>query len=462
MNKCDSLCIFEDISRVPRPSGKEDKIVDYLVDFAAKYKLNYVVKDRNVIIYKNSTIKGNDKTIILQGHTDMVCEKGIHSKMDFDNDPIELIYDGDFVMANNTTLGADNGFGIAVILHILKSKDLKHPNIEAVFTCEEETTMGGAKSLDYSLLKGKTILSLDGTEEKELETASAGMVVATIHKDFKKVNKVVTGYKVSISNLKGGHSGGDIHLGRSNANKLLVRLLKRLKYPAIASIEGGDKDNAIPHSASVSIVYEDFKSLKKYVNELKEYVIKNNKDDGNVDIHIKKVRLKKTYTKKDSKNITKLLCDIKNGVLEVNESSFPVTSQNLAKIREIDGVDIKVSLRSSITKYEKVYIKELKEICSKYGCSFTINSSAPFFEEKKKSHIVELCKKTYKELYGEDIKSGPVHAGLEGGVFAQNIKGVDICVMAADLYDIHSITERASISSLSRVEKWVEKILEEF
>ena len=462
MNKCDSLKIFEEIAGVPRPSGKEEKIVSYLVDFATKYNLKYVVQDRNVIIYKDGTIKGNDKTIILQGHTDMVCEKGINSKINFEKDPIELIYDGDMLRANNTTLGADNGVGVALILHILKSKDLKHPNIEAVFTCEEETTMYGAKSLDYSLLKGKTVLSLDGTEEKELETASAGMVVATVHKDYKKVNKVVTGYKVSISNLKGGHSGGDIHLGRSNANKLLVRLLKKLRYPSIASIEGGDKDNAIPHSASVSIVYDDYKSLKKCVNELKKYVIDNNEDDKNVVISVKKVRIKKVYTKKDSRNIVKMLHDIENGVLEVNESQFPVTSQNLAKIREIDGIDIKVSLRSSIVEYETKYIDELKKLCDKCDYIFTINSSAPFFEEKKNSYIVDLCKSTYKKLYGEDIRSNPVHAGLEGGVFAQNIKDVDICVMAADLYDIHAITECASVSSIARVEKWLEKILEEF
>jgi len=462
MNKCDSLCIFEEISRVPRPSGREDKIVEYLVNFAKCYNLDYVVDNRNVIIYKKSSIKGNKKTIILQGHTDMVCEKNINNKINFDTDSIELVYDGDIISANGTTLGADNGFGISVILHILKSDNLKHPNIEAVFTCEEETTMGGAKSLDYSKLKGKTILSLDGTEEKKLETASAGMVVASISKSYKKHNKVLNGYKVSISNLKGGHSGGDIHLNRSNANKLLVRLLKKLRYPAISKIEGGDKDNAIPHSANVSFVYEDYKTLKKHVTDLKNYIIKNNKDDSNVVISIKKQRIKGIYSKKDSRNVVKLLDEIKNGVLVTNEYFFPLTSQNLAKIRENEGVDIKISLRSSVVEYESKYISELKDICSKYGCEFIINSSAPFFEEKKDSRIVSLCKKTYKELYNEDIESGPVHAGLEGGVFASNIPGVDICVMASNLYDIHSTTERASISSLQRVEKWVEKILEEF
>lgn len=463
MHKCDSLNIFEELSRIPRPSGKEEKVVEYLVEFARKYGLEYkLCGTNNVIIYKNSTIKGNKKTIIMQGHIDMVCEKEITSSIDFDNDPIELIYEGDFVRANGTTLGSDNGFGVAVILHVLKSKDLKHPNIEAVFTSEEETTMGGAKSLDYSLLKGRTILSIDGSEEKKLETASAGMVVVDIDKAIKRRKYDGYGYKVSISNLKGGHSGCDVHLSRSNANKLMVKLLKSLKYPVICDINGGDKNNAIPHSCSVTIIYDDLKLLKEKVKALKEYVIKNNKDDENIVINTKKVRVVSVLTRKDSKNVVKLLDCVKNGVLESNCNHFPVTSQNLAKIVLNESLHIVVSLRSSSIKFENEYVDLLEDSVKRYDATMVISSRAPFFEEKEDSYIVDVCKRTYKELYGEDIESGPVHAGLEGGVFAKYIKDVDICVMAAELYDIHSTTERASVSSLQRVEKWVEKILEEY
>ena len=462
MGKCDSLVIFEELSRIPRPSGKEERVVEYLINFANKYGLKYkLCGNNNVIIYKKGNVKG-DKTVILQGHTDMVCEKEVTSSIDFDKDPIELIYEGDYVRANGTTLGSDNGFGIAVILHILKSKDLKHPNIEAVFTAEEETTMGGALTLDYSLLSGKTLISIDGSEEKKLETASAGMVVMNIDKDIKFKKYDGYGYKVTISNLKGGHSGCDIHLNRSNANKLMVKLLKKLKYPVIGELSGGDKSNAIPHTCSATILFDDIKLLKEEVEKLRKYTIKNNKDDENIVISIKKVKLKRVLTKKDSKNVLKLLDCIKNGVLESNNSKFPLTSQNLAKITLINKLSIVVSLRSSVVKYENDYINVLEDTVKRYDANMLIHSKAPFFEEKKDSYIVGICKDTYKELYGEDIESGPVHAGLEGGVFAQNIKDIDICVMAAELHDIHSTTERASISSLERVEKWVERILEKY
>jgi dipeptidase D len=270
------------------------------------------------------------------------------------------------------------------------------------------------------------------------------------------------GYRVSISNLKGGHSGCDIALSRSNANKLLVRLLRSLKYPVICDIYGGDKSNAIPHSSSVTILFDDVKLLKEKANDLRKHVIKNSKDDDTVVINVKKVRVKSSLTKKDSENVIKLLRDIKNGVLESNCNHFPLTSQNLAKIALNDDLYICVSLRSSIVKYEDDYVQLLNDVASKYNACVKITSKAPFFEERKDSYLVDVCKKTYKELYGVDITSGPVHAGLEGGVFAQNIKNADICVMAVELMDIHSTTEKASISSLERVENWVEKILEEY
>ena len=463
MYKSDSLCIFEELAGIPRPSGKEEKIVKYLIDFAKEHGLEYkLCGTNNVIIYKKSTIKGNDKTIIMQGHIDMVCEKEVTSNIDFDNDPIELVYEGDYVRANGTTLGSDNGFGVAIILHILKSKDLKHPNIEAVFTAEEETTMNGAMTIDYSLLSSSTILSLDGSEERHLETASAGMVVMDITKDVKRRKCDCYGYNVAISKLKGGHSGGDIHLNRGNANKLLVKLLTSLKYPVISELSGGDKSNAIPHSASATILYDDVKVLREKIDKLEKYIVKNNKDDENVKITVKKVRVKSALTKKCSENVVKLLRDIKNGVLESNCNQFVLTSQNLAKMALNDKLYICVSLRSSIVKYEEDYMEILRSIISKYNSNLVITSKAPFFEEKKDSYLVEVCKRTYKELYGEIVTSGPVHAGLEGGVFAQHIKDADICVMAVELHDIHSTTEKASVSSLARVEKWVEKILEEY
>lgn len=462
MNSCHSFEIFKQITQIPRPSGKEEKIVQFLVDFAKSHNLKYkICGTNNVIIYKDAT-NGKDSTLILQCHTDMVCEKDLGLEFDFDSSPISTYIQNDFISANGTTLGADNGVGAAIILHILSSNTLKHCNIEAVFTSQEETTMEGARTLDYTLLKGKSILSLDGTNELCIDSASAGMVVLSFEKELSKNKSTDKAFKITLSGLKGGHSGEDINKNRTNAIKAISTLPYTLKNATICSLSGGNKDNAIPRDCTIEICHPDQEPINELCCNLERQIKSNNSEDENVKISVTPCSITNSLTKQESDNLTNFINEIKNGVLKVNKDNFTLTSCNLARIEIDKKAFITLSLRSSVVSYEEEYINYFITLAKKYGFECKILSKAPFFEENLSSHLIPLCKSTYKDLFGGEVASKPIHAGLEGGVFANHISNPDICVIGANLYDIHSTYEKASISSICRVEKWVEKIVEEF
>ena len=462
MNTCSSFEIFKQITQIPRPSGKEEKMVEFLINFAKENNLKYVMcGSNNVIIFKKATNNSNS-TLILQSHIDMVCEKELDIDFDFNSSPIQTQINGDFISACGTTLGADNGVGVAIILHILKSKTLNHCNIEAVFTSQEETTMEGARTLDYSLLKGTALLSLDGTDELCIDSASAGMVVTRFEKEINNVKNNKQKFKLSVTGLTGGHSGGDINKKRVNAIKLIAEILA--KHPVtICNIQGGNKDNAIPRDCVATICIENTTSLQKTIEEVKQDIKNLFTDEStNHQIILTPISNEKSLTQKDSDNLVEFLNKLPNGVLEVNENNFPITSCNIAKITTGEKAQITLSLRSSSIEFENKYINLLAEISKKYGFKFDILSKAPFFEENKNSKLIPLCQKIYHKLYGKEVIASPIHAGLEGGVFAKHLPNLDICVTGANLFDIHSTLERASISSIERVEKLVEKIVEEF
>ena len=461
MKTCQSFEFFKKITQIPRPSSKEEKMVEFLTDFAKENNLKYVVCGaNNVIIYKKATNGSND-TIILQSHIDMVCEKDLNLNFDFNTQAIQTKIDGDIISACGTTLGADNGVGVAVILHILKSNKLKHCNIEAVFTSQEETTMEGARTLDYSLLKGSAILSLDGTDELCIDSASAGMVVTQFEKQLETTENNNKKYKLCVSGLIGGHSGADINKKRLNAIKLLNEILTESKITSLYNLQGGNKDNAIPRDCVAIISIDNINLLETTIAKIKRDVLNVYKEDSEINITL--TECNDIYNEiNENISILSFINDLPNGVLEINNNCFPITSCNVAKVYTDNTAKITLSLRSSSVEFEEKYLKQLEEIASKHGFTFDILSKAPFFEENKNSKLIPLCKSIYFNLYGKEVIASPVHAGLEGGVFAKHMPNVDICVIGANLHDIHSTQERASISSIERVEKWVEQIVEQF
>ena len=456
MSRKSPLNYFEEILTIPRPSGKEEKMAGYLVTFAQKHNLEYYVDQySNVIIKKNGTLPYICEPIILQAHIDMVCDS--LDNFDFENNAIRWYKEDGYYKAFKSTLGADNGVGVAIILAILYDNTLVHPPIEAVFTSEEETTMDGAKFLDYRKLTGKRLISLDGTEETKIDVSSAGMARITTRRDIEWINNNDVTYQLSVSGLLGGHSGDDINKNRGNAIKILVDILKEIDDLKIASIEGGSKVNVIPDSAKCI-----FQTKKDISRELMFFKNIYQEKYPSIKIELKRMKEREqVIDSTDSLEIVKYLNRIENGVLKKNEVDFPLTSSNLGFVKiEDNKVVVGISIRSSIVGFEDYYVSKVQSLSRRNKFKFTLEDKAPFFTFKEESPVRDLLVKTYKSLYNKEIELVDVHAGLEGGVFATAIKDLDMCVVGANLYNIHSPNEAVEIESIKRVYNWLVAALE--
>ena len=442
------LKYFEDFLSIPRESGNEKEISSYLVEFAKKNELEYYVDDiYNVIIKRKSNNNSND-TIILQGHIDMVCTS--IDDYDFKNKGIDWYIDNNMYKAKGTTLGADNGIGCSIILAILSNKDILVPNIEAIFTVQEETTMEGAKKLDYSKITGNKLISIDGTNEGVIEVSSAGMTSITLSKQLEYTNSNFKKYKISIDGLEGGHSGVDINKHRGNSIKIMGDIIGKLNDYYLIDIQGGSKDNVIP-SECVSIISTD--EIIDIDNSYKEIY-------PNINILIEEIDIdNKVICKEDSKMIIDLINNLPIEVLSYR-GEYPQTSLNLATIKCNNSyVNINISIRSSNVEDEKKCVEMVRKLSN--NMNFKINSTIPYFTFNENSKLRDILVNKYKELYNKDIVLEHVHAGLEGGVFSEHINDLDVCVIAPNLHDIHTVNECVEIDSVNRVYKWLIEVLKE-
>lgn len=451
---------FEEILSIPRPSGKEEKIARYLCDFARKNRLKFFKDELNNVIIKKDN--GSDKTIILQGHTDMVCvaDKGVLHN--FYEEGINWFVEDGFIKAKGTTLGADNGIGVAIILGILGEENPNFPNIEAVFTVQEETTMAGAKGLDYSILTGKNLISLDGDREGVLEVSSAGISDLSFEKKLKEISQKpnTNVYSIEISNLIGGHSGEDINKNRLNAIEILGKILKEINPVGIISIFGGERSNVIPSTASCEFVTEKTMGEVSFIcSKYRELAEEN---DNHPTIFASKLEDKK-WVIYDEDEVVSFITEFEHGVIHSIDGNIPLTSENMGVLRLEGGkIKIRASVRSSIKQEESERVKYLGSLAKIHGFSFEILCQNPFFECKGNSYLRDVLKKTYEELYQKKAIEKHIHAGLEGGVFAENIEDLDVCVIAADIFDLHSTKERVSVDSVERTYEWLKKALIEF
>lgn len=440
------LNFFEDFLSIPRESGNEEQISKYLIDFANAHNLKWYTDDLHNVIIKKSSNNNSSETIILQGHIDMVCNSIDY--YDFKNKGIDWYIEEGMYKAKGTTLGADNGIGCSIILAILSNDDILIPNIEAIFTVQEETTMLGAKKLDYSKITGNKIISIDGTEEGVIEVSSAGMTAIKILKKINYVDNYNDTYEIKISGLPGGHSGIDIDKNKGNSIKLMGEILNDLKNYELVSINGGKKDNVIPDECMCII------STNNEINVDKFYI--NQPSTLKIDVN-KIEKCAKVIKKEQSFQIISFIHNLPIEVLSYKES-YPQTSLNLAKIiTNEDYIELSISIRSCDNKDEAKWINEIKKLCG--DMIFEIGEQIPYFMFKEKSKIRDLLSTKYKELYGNDVILEHVHAGLEGGVFSQFIKGIDVCVIAPNLYDIHTPKEKVEIESIHRVYRWLIEVL---
>ena len=451
---------FKEISDIPRESGNEERICEYLVDFAEKRKLEYVYEKevRNVIIRK----KVNDEEFIaFQAHTDMICEKEESSTHDFSKDPIKLIKDGDFIKADKTTLGADNGIGVAFLLAILDSKDLNR-NVECIFTSEEETTMLGAINLDENDVLSKRIISLDNGKDYKMTISSANCMewfgkIKAQKEDIDVENLVK--YDLEYSSFLGGHSGGNIgDVKRGNPLKLAAAIIKPLENYYIESLSGGSRVNVIPRDFKISFYAkeDDYKLIKDEMNKQ----IRFYGEDGKITLEKGKEVRSNVYSQNLSKDIIGFIDSYQNGAIEYDENNNVILSANFAAIKEDeDGIRFEYSLRSNDLKLRDEYIERLNKNKDTYKVVTVWEQELKGYEPNNSSYLVKTISENYKELFNEEIEKCIVQGVIEGGFFKSKIEDLDYVCIGANTFDVHSPKERLSIKSVQKVWKLLWQIL---
>ncbi|TDT72237.1 dipeptidase D [Hypnocyclicus thermotrophus] len=464
---------FNEISKIPRGSKNEIEIANYLEDFAKKRNLEvYKDKFNNILIKKEATSGyENIPSIVIQGHTDMVCEKNQNTVHDFSKDPIKLQVDGNFIKASGTTLGADNGIAVAYALALLDSNNLKHPKLEIFLTSDEEQGMGGASNFNYSKLESKIMLNIDTEEEGEFYVSCAGGArgIFTIPLTYKS-NNYSNIFHIKIRGLIGGHSGMDIIKERANANKLLGRILNELNSNfdlALVKIWGGSKDNAIPRESDAIIATNsDFNELNNVINNLnqmfnKEYL--GIEENIKLTIEVLNENIKKIISKEISNKIINLLFLHFNGIesMSKNINNLVESSLNLGVIESHkDKILFKSAIRSSVLTRKTLIIQKLYSLAKILNISFKSNADYPAWEYKKDSKIREICIKEYKKFANTEPKIKAVHAGLECGIISEKINNIDIISFGPNIFGAHTPEEKLDIKSTRRIYNFLIQLLE--
>ncbi|MDU4862733.1 MAG: aminoacyl-histidine dipeptidase [Terrisporobacter othiniensis] len=467
---------FAEISKVPRGSGNEQGISDYLAREGKQLGLEVVQDDNlNVLIKKPATKSyENAPTVIIQGHMDMVCEKNKGKEHDFTKDPIELRVDGDYLYATDTTLGADNGIAVAMGLALLASDDIQHPALEVIFTADEEETMNGAMNIKGELFKGEYIINLDSEEEGTITVSCAGGVTAvvTIDKEYKTVENKKSAYKIDIKGLLGGHSGMEIDKQRANSNVLMGRLLNHISNVCniefdLVSVEGGLKNNAIPREAECIILVNsnDESKLEKEINNALQ-VFKNEYKTSDPDVTIELEKCDKAYDKalndKCKENIIELINLMPRGIqtMSMDIKGLVESSTNLGVIaNNEENFVFEFATRSSVKSLKDDLNNRMTLLCNKLGVKLDLMDDYPEWEYAKDSKLEKICVDTYEEVMGKKPEIVAIHAGLECGLLLDAIKGAQAISIGPNLFDVHTPNEHLDIPSTKRTWKYLVAIL---
>ncbi|WBW50733.1 aminoacyl-histidine dipeptidase [Peptoniphilus equinus] len=461
---------FEAITQIPRCSFEEDQIADYLESFAKDHQLE-VLRDahNNVVIKKPGTAGYEDKEpLIIQGHMDMVCEKEKTCSIDFSKDAIPVQVEGDLVFSKETTLGADNGIAVAMGLAILDADDLAHPPLELLVTSNEESGMTGAKNLDGSMLTGKRLLNLDSEQEGVACIACAAGRRDTL--TYQKTTQSPEGevfYELSITGLKGGHSGQEINKGLGNSNVLLGRALYELKDKVeLAYIEGGAKPNAIPRDARAIITLREAEVIgvqKQIIALNRDFVKELGNVDPDVRLNLEKAQSVETVFTEDVKcHIIQALRLLPNGVQSMSHDieGLVGASVNVGVIETHDDiVVITTNIRSALQSLKEEISMRNRIIAALTGGRYEIITDYPAWEYTEHSPIRDAVVSTYRELYGKDIELEAIHAGLECGIFKESIGDIDMISIGPNIRGAHAPGENLSISSTERVYNFVIELL---
>jgi dipeptidase D len=464
---------FADLNAVPRPSKKEERVIAFMIDFGESLGFE-VIEDSvgNVIIKKPATIGMEDrKSIVMQSHLDMVHQKNNDTKFDFLTQGIEMYIEGDWVKANGTTLGADNGLGVATIMAVLESNDISHPAIEALFTIDEETGMTGAMGLKEGLLNGDILLNLDTEEDDEIGVGCAGGIDVTAEKDFKQVSTPVgkIGYSIVVNGLQGGHSGMDIHKGFGNANKIMNRILfdSLEKYGLrINEIDGGGLRNAIPRE-SRAVVAIDSLHESSFLHNLGELIrsikLELKTTEPGLVISLTNIDTPKLIMDSDVQlGLTRALYAAWNGVYRMSPDieGLVEASNNIARVVVKDGnIKICCLTRSSVESTKIDLAMTLRSTFELIGCKVTMSGDYPGWAPNMDSSILQLLRSLYESMYNEKPHVAACHAGLECGILGTNYPEMEMISFGPNIKGAHSPDERVQISSVNKFWNFLLEIL---
>jgi dipeptidase D len=465
---------FYDITQVPRPSGQMDQIREFLVNFGNGLGMETIIDDSGNVIIRKPAAAGleNRQGVVLQAHMDMVPQKEDGKEFDFTTDPIEAFVSGDTIVTEGTTLGADNGIGIAMIMAVLHSDTLQAGPLEALFTVDEETSMSGVNGLKPDALQGRILINMDSEEEGVFTIGAAGGEHAAIHSSYPQVPapRDMAAYQVKIQGLKGGHSGVDINLGRGHATKILVRLLKEAAVPyglRLASLSGGTVSNAIPRDAAALVYIADAQvdSFFSFAREF-EATVQNELKAVEPDLSIELTAVQASTQVMDEtfqKTLINALYGTPQGVLRMSDSvpGLVETSTNTGVTNAQDGkLEVDCTVRSSVDSELADTGQMIASVWELAGYSVEFSGFYSGWPPDPESPILMKMKNAYKELYGNEAEIMAVHAGLECGTIGGKYPDMDMISIGPTMSDVHSPSERLYIPSVDKVMRLLFEVLQ--
>lgn len=465
---------FASLNEVPRASKKEERVIQFMVDFGTNLGLPTQVDEvGNVIIKKPATPGMEDRqTVVLQSHLDMVHQKNADTNFDFSSEGIRMLIEGDWVRADGTTLGADNGIGVATIMAVLASTDMKHPAVEALFTIDEETGMTGALGLKGGLLEATIMLNLDTEDDEELTIGCAGGIDITAKGEVPRMKTPdsVEGYKIMVKGLTGGHSGMDIHKGRGNANKLMNRVLLELMKVStvyVEKIDGGGLRNAIPRESFAMIAVEEdsLTSFKSKFNELAGILkAEYGTTDPNIELELETTgEPAEVIEPKFAQNILRAIYAAPNGIYRMSPdiSDLVQTSNNVARVL-IDGTSYEILCltRSSVDSEKDDLKNALQSTFELVGAEVSTGGAYPGWTPKPEAEIIKMMTTMYEKLFDGSPNVNACHAGLECGILGTNYPGMDMISFGPNIRGAHSPDEKVQISSVQKFWKYFVNVLE--
>ena len=462
---------FANLNAVPRASKKEERVIDFMVAFGKKLNLETTVdKVGNVIIKKPAT-KGmeNRKTIVMQSHLDMVHQKNNDTNFNFDSQGIEMYVDNGWVKAKGTTLGADNGLGVATIMSILEADNIPHPTIEALFTIDEETGMTGAMGLEAGYLDGEILLNLDTEDDDEIGVGCAGGIDITATKSYtlEKTSDNASAYRITVKGLRGGHSGMDIHKDFGNANKMMNRILFALKdISSLAKIDGGSLRNAIPRESHAILATNNTEIFEnEFYTIAKDIINEYTTIEDELEIDLEECILpENVLSKKDTDTLLRVIYTTHNGVFRMSPDieGLVETSNNVARVLVLDGeIKILCLTRSSVESGKMDLAYNITSGFELAGFNVELSGSYPGWKPNPNSPILKVLEATYQNLFNEKPNVLACHAGLECGILGTNYPEMDMISFGPTIKGAHSPDERANINSAQKFWKYVLQILKD-